>query len=130
MGLKYLFFPISLILPCLAVIRTAGTFGIGYTAGYLTLISVVTLLAYRSDKRRAERNAWRIPEATLHLLELLGGWAAAFCAQRIFHHKTSKRSYQFTFWLIAVVHQYLAFDCLRPGALTGSLTRFAESLLN
>ena len=31
---------------------------------------------------------------TLHTLELIGGWPAAFLAQRWLRHKCSKRSFQ------------------------------------
>jgi len=44
------------------------------------------------------------------LLEFLGGWPAAFLAQRVLRHKIRKISYQMIFWLIVVFHQWLAFD--------------------
>jgi uncharacterized membrane protein YsdA (DUF1294 family) len=75
-------------------------------------ISVYTFLAYRSDKLRAEAGSWRIPESTLHLSEFLGGWPGAFLGQRIFRHKTSKTSFQVTFWAIVLVHQFIAVDSL------------------
>ncbi|OQX26358.1 MAG: hypothetical protein BWK80_10910 [Desulfobacteraceae bacterium IS3] len=37
----------------------------------------------------------------------LGGWgrvSAAMIAQRIYRHKTQKKSYQITFWAIVSVH--------------------------
>jgi uncharacterized membrane protein YsdA (DUF1294 family) len=74
----------------------------------LALLSAATFFVYRSDKRRAETGAWRIPETTLHLMALLGGWPGAFLAQRRFRHKTSKTSFQIAFWAIVLVHQFLA----------------------
>src|SRR4051812_27727431 len=41
-------------------------------------IWAVTYVSYHGDKRNAEAGKWRIPEATLHLWEILGGWPAAF----------------------------------------------------
>ncbi|HEY0947790.1 MAG TPA: DUF1294 domain-containing protein [Opitutaceae bacterium] len=73
-------------------------------------VSAVTFFVYRSDKRRAEAGEWRIPESSLHLLELLGGWPGAFLAQRAFRHKTAKASFQVVFWAIVVVHEYVALD--------------------
>ena len=67
---------------------------------------------YAVDKRRAEEGLWRVPEAQLHLLELLGGWPGAFVAQRRLRHKCSKGSYQFVFWFIVIIHQFVAFDSL------------------
>ena len=68
------------------------------------LMSAVTFALYWSDKRRAQRNRWRIPEWILHTMELFGGWPGAWAAQRAFRHKTSKRAYQIVFWIIVAVH--------------------------
>lgn len=68
------------------------------------LMSAVTFLAFWRDKRAAAQNRWRTPEATLHLLELLGGWPGALLALRILRHKSSKRSYRLTLWLIIGLH--------------------------
>jgi uncharacterized membrane protein YsdA (DUF1294 family) len=89
--------------------------------------SVVTFFAYRRDKRCAEAGEWRIPEATLHLAELLGGWPGAFLAQRIFRHKTSKVSYQVMFWVIVLVHQFVAVDFLMDWRLAKELLHFVQS---
>jgi len=35
------------------------------------------------DKSAAQRNAWRTPEGTLHMLSLVGGWPGAMIAQQI-----------------------------------------------
>ncbi len=66
--------------------------------------SVITFLVYGLDKRAAVRGRGRTPEATLHLLELLGGFAGALLAQRVFLHKRAKRGYQVVFWLIVLLH--------------------------
>ncbi len=75
-------------------------------------ISLFTWLAYRSDKRRAEAGQWRISEAALHFGELAGGWPGALLAQRQFRHKTAKLSFQVVFWLIVLLHQFVALDFL------------------
>lgn len=70
---------------------------------YLTM-SPVTFALYADDKYRAKRGAWRTSEQTLHLFELAGGWLGGFVAQRRFHHKTIKKSYQLVFWFIVTLH--------------------------
>ena len=40
------------------------------------------------DKRKAIKNAWRIPEATLISVALLGGSLGCLMGMRIFRHKT------------------------------------------
>lgn len=62
-------------------------------------LSLISYLVYGYDKSQAEANGWRIPESTLHLLSLLGGWPGAFCAQHVMRHKLKKLSFMGTFWL-------------------------------
>lgn len=97
-------------LPAWAIVKASKVIDLGYIVIYLLLISMVTIYSYWSDKRNAIDRSWRVPERTLHLLELAGGWVAGFFAQRLFRHKISKRSYQVEFWVIAVIHQYVSLD--------------------
>jgi len=78
--------------------------------GWVVVASLITYALYAWDKRRAQRGDWRISERFLHLWELVGGWPGAFLAQRRLRHKSAKESYLFTFWLIILVHHYLAID--------------------
>ena len=86
-----------------------------WAGGYALVINLLTYWAYASDKRRAQENAWRLSEARLHLLELLGGWPAAFVAQRRLRHKCSKAGFQIVFWLIVLAWQFASFDSLQQG---------------
>lgn len=72
--------------------------------GICVLMSAVTFSVYALDKRAAARGRRRTPEATLHLLELAGGWPGALAAQRVLRHKNRKLSYQVKFWGIVVLH--------------------------
>ena len=78
---------------------------------YLMLINLVTFAVYGYDKRAARKRNRRVPEATLHLLALLGGSPAALAGQQLFRHKTVKRSFQLKFWTIVIV-QVLAISYL------------------
>ncbi len=76
----------------------------------LVSINIVTIVAYYVDKRAAVKGKWRVPEFDLHTLEFLGGWAGALLAQKIFRHKTKKKSYQSTFvWLVFAELACIAF---------------------
>ncbi len=66
--------------------------------------SAAAFAAYGWDKRRARRGSRRVPESTLHLLALLGGWPGALAARRFFRHKTRKRAFLAISWLIIAVH--------------------------
>src|SRR5579885_3089924 len=74
---------------------------------YLGLVAVTSLAsfaAYGLDKRRAVVGGRRVPERTLHLLALLGGWPGAILGQRHFRHKTRKLPFLFAFWAVVVLH--------------------------
>jgi uncharacterized membrane protein YsdA (DUF1294 family) len=97
-----------------------------WIALYTVMISAATYWIYAVDKRRAEEGLWRVPEANLHLLELLGGWPGAFLAQRRLRHKCSKGSYQFGFWLIVLVWQFAAYDSCQNWRCTHAAVNFIE----
>ena len=94
-----------------------------WATAYLAVISALTFWSYARDKRKAQEGSWRISEAQLHLLELLGGWPAAFVAQRRFRHKCSKPSYQAAFWLIVLAYQFAAYDSLQDWKYSRSLLK-------
>ena len=48
-----------------------------------------------------------MPEAVPWLLAALGGSPGAFIAMRVFHHKTSKTSFQIVFWVIVAAQAAL-----------------------
>ena len=100
-----------LVLPFITLQR--GGVDFKSVGAYGAVISTITYWVYARDKRRAEEGEWRVPEASLHLLELLGGWPGAFLAQRRLRHKCSKRSYQIVFWLIVLGYQFAAYDSLQ-----------------
>lgn len=70
----------------------------------VVVMSLVTLVAYWLDKRRAANGSRRIPERTLHLLSVLGGWPGALIGQQQFRHKTQKLSFRIVFWLTVLLH--------------------------
>jgi uncharacterized membrane protein YsdA (DUF1294 family) len=45
---------------------------------------------YGIDKRQARQTGWRVPEAVLHGLALVGGVIGAWAGRAFFHHKTQK----------------------------------------
>jgi uncharacterized membrane protein YsdA (DUF1294 family) len=67
-------------------------------------MSILAFALYAADKRRASRAQWRISEATLHAVELLGGWPGALIAQHLLRHKRQKGRYMLIFWAIVGAH--------------------------
>jgi len=85
------------------------------------VMSLLTFVLYAEDKSRARKGKWRLPEKTLHLCELMGGWLGAFVAQRRLRHKSSKVAYQRVFWVIITAHLVFWIDWLFLG---GTLMSF------
>lgn len=70
----------------------------------ISLLCLLTFMAYVFDKRAAQGDRQRVPETHLHLLELAGGWPGALLAQRVIRHKNRKRRYQAGFWVMVVLN--------------------------
>jgi len=86
-------------LACVLVFAvSAGRLPALVPAAYV-LMSVIAYIAYVLDKRAAQNKQWRTQEKTLHVFSLICGWPGALLAQQKHRHKTSKRSFQITFWL-------------------------------
>lgn len=72
--------------------------------GVYGVMSLWAFFAYRFDKLRAGGDQRRVPESTLHAIELFGGWPGALVAREWYRHKTRKVSYRIVFWLIVIAH--------------------------
>ena len=59
----------------------------------LLLINALGLLLMRIDKKKARRHRWRISEATLFTVALLGGSAGVLLGMYAFRHKTKHRRF-------------------------------------
>lgn len=90
-------------------------FQMSWLWAYLLGVNVATFLLYGYDKAAARNNGLRVPERVLHGAEILGGTPAGFLGQRIFHHKSSKGSYQVTFWIIVAVQVILLIALIYLG---------------
>ena len=68
------------------------------------VLSVGGFVAYAVDKSAAVTGNWRVSEARLLILGLLGGWPGAVVAQRVLRHKTRKVAFISIFWVTAAVN--------------------------
>ena len=55
---------------------------------YLLCISLIAIVYTIADKIKAKKGKWRVPEATLFLLSLLGGSVAMYITMQLIRHKT------------------------------------------
>jgi uncharacterized membrane protein YsdA (DUF1294 family) len=66
--------------------------------------NALSFVAMALDKFKARFRMWRLSEASLHILEAMGGFGGSFLAQQLFRHKVSKASYQLVYWSIVLIH--------------------------
>ena len=69
---------------------------------YLAVINVVTFIMYGIDKWKAKRSKWRIREAALLGLAVLGGSIGAWLGMKVWHHKTKHKKFKYGIPLIFV----------------------------
>ena len=91
------------VVTTIAGVASARWLELTWAWAYLLGINLSTFLLYAYDKTIAGSTRLRVPENVLHILALLGGTPAAFAGQRVFRHKTLKRSFQAWFLGIAAV---------------------------
>ena len=62
---------------------------------YLLVINAVAFIVYGIDKLKARKGRWRIPEATLLLLAVVGGSIGAWIGMKVLHHKTMHLKFKY-----------------------------------
>lgn len=84
-----------------------------YLLVYLLIINAAGFLLMRSDKIRARKKRWRIPEATLMTVAALGGSAGSLLGMYTFRHKTRHRKFTLGIPTLLVLQLVLAAAILR-----------------
>lgn len=69
---------------------------------YLAIINALGFVLMRMDKQRARQNLWRIPEATLMAVAILGGSIGSLLGMYFFRHKTRHPKFSIGIPLILV----------------------------
>ena len=70
--------------------------------------NAVTFLLYGFDKYKAKKRRWRISEATLLTLAVIGGSIGAWTGMQIWHHKTMHKKFKYGVPLIIILQAVLA----------------------
>jgi uncharacterized membrane protein YsdA (DUF1294 family) len=78
---------------------------------YLVVINVVTFFMYGIDKWKARKAKWRIREAALLGLAVLGGSVGAWLGMRVWHHKTLHKKFRYGVPAIIIIQLFLV-GCL------------------
>jgi uncharacterized membrane protein YsdA (DUF1294 family) len=81
---------------------------------YLLVINAVAFIVYGIDKLKARKGRWRIPEATLLLLAIVGGSVGAWFGMKAWHHKTMHLKFKYGLPAIILLQLALAvYLCTR-----------------
>lgn len=64
-------------------------------SAYLVFVNVIAFLVYGVDKLKARKGHWRISEATLLLLAIVGGSIGAWLGMKAWHHKTKHLKFMY-----------------------------------
>ena len=60
---------------------------------YMLIINAFSFFLMGVDKKRAQKNKWRIPEKNLFLTAILGGSIGSIAGMQVFRHKTKHPSF-------------------------------------
>lgn len=78
-------------------------FSISHILIYLAIINLIAFLAMYLDKKKAKKGKWRISEATLIGIVLLGGGIGGIAGMYKFRHKTKKPRFYIGFPVILIL---------------------------
>jgi uncharacterized membrane protein YsdA (DUF1294 family) len=59
----------------------------------MVLVNIIGFALMGIDKRKARKNAFRVPEATLFAMAIIGGSLGSFLGMHLFRHKTKHLSF-------------------------------------
>ena len=76
---------------------------------YLIFINIVTFLVYGIDKWKAKQGSWRISEATLLMLAVIGGTIGALLGMQVWRHKTMHLKFKYGLPLILLAQIALMY---------------------
>ena len=76
--------------------------------GFLLAVNIATFLLYGIDKYKAKKGRWRISEATLLVMAVIGGSIGAWAGMRLWHHKTMHKKFKYGIPIIIIIQVALA----------------------
>ena len=76
--------------------------------GYLLAVNIASFLLYGIDKYKAKKGKWRVSEATLLMMAVIGGSIGAWAGMRLWHHKTMHKKFKYGIPIIIILQVALA----------------------
>ena len=66
-----------------------------YSTYYLLAINALSFILFGLDKYKAKKGKWRISEAMLLMMAVIGGSIGAWGGMRLWHHKTMHKKFKY-----------------------------------
>ena len=76
---------------------------------YLIVINILTFAVYGIDKWKAKQGSWRISEATLLMLAVIGGTIGVLFGMQVWRHKTMHLKFKYGLPLILLAQIALMY---------------------
>jgi len=70
---------------------------------YLIAVNALGLVLFGIDKWKAKHDKWRISEATLLSVTVIGGSIGAWVGMKVWHHKTMHKKFKYGIPLVMVL---------------------------
>ena len=80
-----------------------------YSMYYLLAINALSFILFGLDKYKAKKGKWRISEATLLMMAVIGGSIGAWVGMRLWHHKTMHKKFKYGIPIIIILQVSLVF---------------------
>ena len=74
-----------------------------YSMYYLLAINCLSFILFGLDKNKAKKGKWRISEATLLMMVVIGGSIGAWVGMRLWHHKTMHKKFKYGIPIIIIM---------------------------
>jgi uncharacterized membrane protein YsdA (DUF1294 family) len=84
-----------------------------YLLLYLSIINLISFIAFFIDKRKSIKNKWRIRESSLHLLSFAGGVYGSIAAMLTFRHKNKKLKFCIITALALIFNLFILYSIAR-----------------
>jgi uncharacterized membrane protein YsdA (DUF1294 family) len=96
---------------------------------YIVGVNILTFLVYGIDKWRAKKGSWRISEATLLLLAVIGGSIGAWLGMKVWHQKTMHKKFKYGIPAILIIQIILiGYSNFTPNVSPSSDVQMEDTL--
>ncbi|MBL4935394.1 DUF1294 domain-containing protein [Clostridium sp. YIM B02515] len=76
---------------------------------YLVIINIFAVFVMYSDKKKAKKGYWRVPEQRLFIIAILFGSLGILIGMRMFNHKTRHFKFVFGIPVILIIQIYIIY---------------------